>query len=90
MSPKKVDTNQPDIVRGLRQLGVSVAYTHTLGRGFPDVVAGHKGRSYLLEIKTGKDDLTADERAWHAGWKGDVYVVRSLEDAMAVMGIQGD
>ena len=44
---KKVDANQPDIVKELRKLGYSVELDHD------DIIVGHNGRTYWYEIKTG-------------------------------------
>lgn len=90
--PKRVDSNQPAIVQALRQAGCSVALTHMVGRGFPDVVVGRQGLSYLLEIKDGdlppsKRRLTPDEERWHADWDGHVCIVESIEDALAAVGL---
>lgn len=34
----RTDANQPEIVKALREHGFHVAHTHTIGKGFPDVV----------------------------------------------------
>ena len=40
---KRVDRNQPEIVEALREAGASVAHTHAIGQGFPDIVVGVQG-----------------------------------------------
>lgn len=40
---KRVDRNQPEIVKALREQGASVAHTHQIGQGFPDIVVGVQG-----------------------------------------------
>lgn len=87
----KVDTNQPEIVQALRAVGASVAPTHMIGRGFPDIVVGFRGVNFLLEIKDGdkppsKRQLTADEAEWHEGWRGHVHVVESVDEAYRAIG----
>lgn len=89
--PKRVDTNQPEIVNALRKVGATVAPTHTLGRGFPDLVVGFRGYNYLLEIKDGskppsKRKLTPDELKWHEEWNGQVAIVNSIDEALRVIG----
>lgn len=88
MTPKRIDANQPAIVRELRQLGATVLHLHTLGKGCPDILVGHKGKLFLFEIKGPKGLLTAEQACWHTLWRGQVAVIRSIEDAMAVMGIE--
>lgn len=89
----RVDANQAEIVAALRDVGCSVADTSRLGQGFPDLVVGRAGITFLLEIKNGRaipsaQRLTPDEQAWHQAWRGQVAVVRSVEEALAVVGIE--
>lgn len=44
----RVDDNQAEIVKVLRQLGATVRPTHTVGDGFPDLVVGWRGKNYLV------------------------------------------
>ena len=87
MTPKRVDANQPDIVAGLRAVGASVLHLHAVGHGCPDVLVGHYGCNYLFEIKGPKGRLTGVQQVWYDLWRGQVAVVRSLEDALAIMGL---
>lgn len=87
------DANQDEIVKALRAVGVSVAITHQLGNGFPDISVGWKGDTYLFEIKDGdkppsKQKLTPDEVKWHDEWKGSVHIVRSVTEAFEILGIK--
>ena len=84
----KVDANQGEIVAALRAVGASVAPAHTMGGGFPDLVVGHQGVTYLLEVKTPKGKLTPDQERWHPEWRGQVSVVRTAEEAWAVIGAE--
>ena len=43
----RIDDNQKEVVSQLRKLGVSVAITSMLGKGFPDLVLGHQNKNYL-------------------------------------------
>lgn len=83
----RVDDNQGEIVATLRELGATVRPTHTIGKGFPDLVVGWRGRNYLVEVKDGSkrpsaQELTDDERRFHQTWKGSVEIFRSREDAI--------
>jgi len=84
----KIDSNQQQIVKALRKIpGVSVAVTSQLGKGYPDLNIGYKGKNYLVELKDGnkvksQQKLTEDEIEWHKNWKGHVIVCNSLEQIL--------
>lgn len=87
----RIDTNQPEIVQALRAIGASVAPTHMIGRGFPDIVVGFRGLNFLIEIKDGskppsKRQLTPDEQEWHEAWQGKVVVVETVDEAYEAIG----
>ena len=81
----RTDSNQAAIVLELRKLGYSVQPLHTVGGGCPDIVVGHDGRNWLFEIKTRGGRLTQDEMIFHEVWRGQVNVIYSAEDALAIM-----
>jgi Holliday junction resolvase len=83
----KADDNQPQIVKAFRQMGFSVAHTHTIGKGFPDIVVGRDGINTLVEIKDGdkvksKKQLTADEKEFHQMWLGEIVIIESIEEVI--------
>lgn len=87
----KVDDNQSTIVKALRDVGATVQTLHAVGQGCPDIIAGYRGINYMIEIKDGSKPpsarkLTQDQLDWHAGWRGSVNVVCSVDDALAVIG----
>lgn len=87
---KRVDINQPNIVKYLKTQGYSVAHTHTVGDGFPDIIVGYKKHNFLFEIKNpeqtkSKKKLTDDEVKFHRTWQGNVYVVEYAEDAIKII-----
>jgi len=83
----KVDANQPEIVDALRTAGASVQHLHTIGQGCCDLLVGHLGHTYLMEVKDGNGEMTPDEREWMLAWRGaPVHIVRSAEDALRVIG----
>lgn len=89
--PKRVDANQPDIARSLRQAGATVQHLHEVGRGCPDLLVGFRGVNYLLEIKDSSQPpsrrrLTPDEAEWHAAWRGEVRIVMTAGEALAAIG----
>lgn len=91
MRAKKVDKNQPTIVEQLRKIpGVSVAHTHMIGEGLPDIVVGHRQRNYWIEIKDpnqppSKRKLTPDEEKWHQQWTGHVAVAETVTDILKII-----
>lgn len=91
MRAKRIDANQKQIVKQLRQLpGVSVKITSMVGDGFVDAVIGYRGRNYLAEIKDpsqppNKRKLTPDEQRFHKDWKGQVAIIECLDDALKMI-----
>jgi len=88
----RIDTNQPEIVNGLRERGCVVAHLHTIGKGVPDICVGFGGRNYLFEIKDPRRPLsqrrlTPDEKIWHKTWneKGRADIIETIEQAMEIM-----
>lgn len=78
----RVDGNQAAITQALRQCGCLVQTTHTIGRGFPDLLCYYPAadRMFLAELKMPGAKLTQDEVAWHAKWQdAPVYIVESVE-----------
>lgn len=87
---KRVDQNHSEIVKGLRAVGASVQSIAAVGKGAPDLLVGTKRRNYLLEVKNSdmppsKRKLTEAEAAWHQCWRGQVSIVHSLDEALAVI-----
>jgi hypothetical protein len=80
--PKRVDANQVAVVAALREYGATVLDMHTLGKGAPDIVVGYAGRNYLCEIKAPGGKLTPSERDWHNAWRGTVWVIYTVDQAI--------
>jgi len=71
---KKVDANQPQIVKELRALGYSVELDHD------DILVGHNGRTYWFEIKTGpKAVIKESQKKLLAEYKGHYKIALSTE-----------
>lgn len=88
---RRVDANQEEIIRALRQSGATVQPLHMVGDGCPDLAVGLRGLNFFLEVKDGAKppsarQLTRDERAWHEGWRGSVVVVSSVDEALRAVG----
>jgi hypothetical protein len=78
------DSNQSDVVRGLRAAGATV---RVIGQPL-DLLVGYKGRNYLLEVKNrdGRNRLTPDQVTFLREWTGHAAVVRDLGDALKEIG----
>lgn len=84
------DANQGQIVQQCRDLGYSVAVTSDLGNGFPDIMVGTAGFNLMFEIKDpsqppSKRRLTPNEVDFHAGWRGQIDVVETIDDIVRVV-----
>jgi Holliday junction resolvase len=72
MRAKKVDLNQAEIVQAFRKHGCTVFDTHDIGKGFPDIECGYRGRNHLVEIKSSKKaTMTKQELRFAMDWKGE-------------------
>ena len=86
----KVDSNQAEIVKALRQMGCTVECLHAVGSGVPDLLVGLNGMNLLLEVKDGskarsQQKLTIDQILWHDEWGGQVQIVKSVEHAVRIV-----
>lgn len=77
----RLDANHQAIRDALEQAGASVD-----PRCPADLLVGFRGRNYLLEVKTSKGKLRASQETFRAGWRGHYAVVRSVEEALTVVG----
>lgn len=85
MRAAKVDKNQTEIVDAFRKLGFTVQHLHTVGGGVPDLLVGRGGINLLVEVKDGgKAKLTPEQIKWHDEWRGQVAIVRSLDDVLLI------
>ena len=88
-----VDENQPEVIKALRAVGASVQPLHAVGQGVPDLLVGWNLRNYLVEVKDGtrppsERKLTLAQEKWHREWRGQVLVVKSLDEALAIVGLR--
>jgi soluble P-type ATPase len=83
----RLDRNHAEIVSDLRTAGASVQSLANIGDGCPDILVARAGAMYLMEIKDGNKQLTAQEVRWHQSWQAPVFVVHSSEEALRVIGL---
>lgn len=86
------DANHAHIRDRLRELHCSVADTGDVGDGFPDLVVGYRKMNFLFEIKDpdqipSKRKLTPDQEKFHGGWRGQIHVIETLEQAIKIIGM---
>lgn len=87
---KRIDDNQTEIVKGLRDIGATVQSLAPLGKGAPDLLCGHRGRNFLFEVKNpsqppSKRKLTDAETEWHQNWRGSVHTILNFGDALEII-----
>jgi hypothetical protein len=88
LTPKKVDANQPEIVRDLRKCGHLVIDIHTIGKGKPDILVSFPGGWKAFEIKMPGEGQTEDEKIYQAlcECNGAQYdIIHSTEEALALL-----
>ena len=83
--PKRVDSNQAYIVRLLRDFGASVWVASNCGHGAPDLLVGYAGKSYPMEVKAEGGKLTPAEVEWRKNWRGNYYIIHSIEEAVQIL-----
>ncbi len=87
------DRNHAVIRDGLRECGISVFDTADIGGGFPDLVAAgwHQELEIpftaLIEVKADGGELNEKQVEFHECWRGTIYTVRTLDEALAVFGV---
>lgn len=84
----KVDTNQPEIVKQLRQLGFRVDIVSQVKKLYDVVVTGLydkiEPRTVRVEIKTNVGELTEDEIEYHRSepFPETLIIARSVNDVL--------
>ena len=84
---KKVDKNQKDVVKALRDSGADVFLLHTVGGGIPDLMVCYEAQTILMEVKDGEDKkLTSQQITLFANWRGGhLHRVNSVQEAIEVL-----
>lgn len=77
----QLDANHPEIRAGVEAFGGVWC-----PKGPLDGLVGFRGVNFLLEVKTSKGQLRASQERFLAAWRGQAAVVRSLDEALKVIG----
>jgi Holliday junction resolvase len=78
---RRVDANQKELVKVLKQLGWLVLDLSPLGKGVPDLLVCRRDVVKVVEVKTPKGKPTkAQQRVIDAGWP--VCTVRVVDDLL--------
>jgi hypothetical protein len=85
----KVDANQTEIVDALRRVGATVHSLAPMGGGYPDLLVGWRGHTYLMEVKGPAGKLTDQQFMWNERWTGgNVFIVQTPVEALRVLGVE--
>lgn len=84
---KKVDKNQKDVVKALRDNGADVYLLHMVGSGIPDLLVAYEGHTILIEVKDGIDkQLTPQQIKLFATWKGGHLArINNVQEAIELL-----
>jgi soluble P-type ATPase len=85
--PKRVDANHREITKALEAIGCSVQSMAMIGHGCPDLLVARRNQIAILEIKSGNGQLNPAQVAWRRTWGSVVYVVRTVDEALAVFDV---
>lgn len=86
----RLDAPHIAVRTALRAAGAKVFDLKGCG-GLPDLLVVHRGKAWPLEVKTKTGKLTADQMRVFAEFAAaglPVVIVRSVEDALAVIGVR--
>lgn len=86
----RLDDNHTAIVTKLRQACCAVQSLASVGNGCPDLLVSRNGQMWLMEVKDGdkspsRQRLTEDEALWISKWKAPVHIVRTVDEALALI-----
>lgn len=77
----RTDANQHELVQALKKIGAKCFYI----KEPVDLVVGFRGRSILLEVKRPGKPMTNGQKEFVETWPGEVYVVYTIDEAVAAV-----
>lgn len=79
----RIDSNQPEIVQAMRDMGAEVTHMHQLGKGVADLLVSWRQGWYVFECKaTAREELTPDQIKWIGKQRAAVVVITSADEAV--------
>jgi hypothetical protein len=86
---RRVDANHSEIVEAYERLGVAVVDLSRVAEltkpGLPDLLCSLHGHTFLSETKTDAGKLSDAQLHFAELWKGQIHVVRTVDDVIAVV-----
>jgi hypothetical protein len=83
---RRRDENERAIVKALTLAGASVTLLSIPGG--PDLLVGHRRRTFLAEVKSERGRVNKLQEVWHGEWRGgDVVILRTVEQALQMIGV---
>lgn len=79
----QLDKNHAEIRAALEREGATV-----VPDGPVDLLVGFQGANYLLEVKTATGKPNAKQEGFMRRWKGQVHIVRTIAEALKVIGLE--
>ena len=83
----RVDANQPEIVDAVRRVGGYWMPTWRHGSGTCDGFVWHHGIWFPVELKIKGGRFTDDEIRVHDECPATIYVIRSVDEMMQLLGV---
>ena len=78
---KRRDANEPAIVAALEKVGCKVVRSDVV-----DLIVGRGKRTWIMEVKTDRGQLTPAQVRNFSDWPGQYNVVRTPEEAVEIVG----
>jgi hypothetical protein len=87
----KTDRNHAEVMQAYRRFGATVCDLSPMGGGVPDLLVAHTWcglrRSFVAEVKDpeqppNKRKLNPGEALWATHWRGEYWVVETLDDVV--------
>jgi len=75
------DGNHVEILDALMAVGATVHESDWV-----DLIAGYRGRTYLIEVKTARGGLRPSQRTLRDTWRGQYAIVRTADEALKAIG----
>lgn len=78
----KRDIAEKPIVEALRRIGADVCRLDEPC----DLLVGYKRRNVLIEVKSSGGTLTKRQKDFFASWRGEAYIVQTVDQAIKAIG----